>query len=537
MLRNRHERTTSLANLLDRPRKKGDTSEGKTDSTNKDDSPKEEKKPSRFLGIIQKKKENDQDIPAKESKGEEEVKKKKKNDKEAESKGRFFGQRKNKTDEDNKNMVDEKKPERKGIGRTLRSTKVYNKLHDLKDSRKQTNVRQGDHRLHEACSQGNIERCKWLIEEKGCDVNEQYKHHTPLQSAIQKEHIDMVKLLISEYRASIPDGFNGGAFISACEVGNKSIVKFLAQTRPESANTDFGIFRRGSLHAASEKNHADVVLYLIKRCSVDVNAVDAYGSTSLHKACALGHTDVVQCLLEKGKADPSIKTFKTGETALHRAVVFGHTDAAKAVVDECPELVHERNSEGKTPLDLARCPGRQTLLSLLEEAASSVPAPEVDEPSASEETTFNKLTPAPHNPPSTESPVSSKSSRFRTAEEENDDTISQEKVQSIVTKVDEEDFEAKTTMVLARSGLPQRVRDIESKLKLSSASNDDLMDRMERVEADLEFHRLNYERLPDKLDERLKALESENKLLWDRLLYMETEMMEQRNQGAGFMKV
>jgi ankyrin repeat protein len=575
------ETTTAIADQEaspnnDGPKRKTKNKEGQDTTGEAEDDSSSSKKKKRWLGIFPKTQNPAQD--------------------QSEQQGGSKKTKSKKDDAPGDGQDDDEKPKSFSLGGTVRSTAAYNKVRDFQDARKKTKAKDGDPRLHHACQEGNLERLKYLIQVKQCDVNGLYQHHTPLQTAIKEEQLEIVRFLVTEHNVSISDWFNGGAFLTACECGNKAIVKFLATKRPESGRVDHGIFQKSALLLASEKGHTDVVLYLIKRCHVDVDAVDTYGSTPLHGACANGHTDVVKCLMDKGKANPNLQTFQTGDTPLHRAAVFGHTECVQVILEKYPHLLHERNNELHTPLDLARQHGHKELVAVLVQKAALIPDPNAEMLSIQNENKEEAKVSLDQEPaenlvyrPQQSQTIASIPSLVPIQKNKDATASTRQPTAALVSpasasvpatavstprttvmKINEEDFTTQFKTAVTKSGLSRRIRDMESQLKLNDKSYESLNERVERIEDELEIFRLHWldsnaknaappsesesgssSSSSDNDDnhsktngadhndtyERVEKLETENKLLWDRLLYMETEIMEQRNQAAGFAKV
>ena len=265
--------------------------------------------------------------------------------------------------------------ERRGVGKRLRGTTLWNKTLDLHQSFKNyrpVRTRKKplyDHQLHDACPKGNMERIKYLLIKDGGTVNEIYRAMTPLQYAIKNEQMEVVRYLVSNHSARIDAGLRGGAFILACQVGNQRIVKFLHKTRPASPTHDTGFFRVTPLMIAADKGHLNICQYLVSECGVDIDAANSHGYTALHCAAAKGHWDVVQ-YLAKSNAD-GMALCHPGDTALHRAVMFHRVGTANLLLEYYPRSIHVRNLKGQTPVDLAR-QHQPSLVATLEKKAQRV---------------------------------------------------------------------------------------------------------------------------------------------------------------------
>lgn len=71
------------------------------------------------------------------------------------------------------------------------------------------------------------------------------------------------------------------------------------------------------LHLACERDHLAVAILLLDR-GADVHARSDGGRNALHLAARFASADMVEMLLERGKADPDVRTSE-GRTAFHYA--------------------------------------------------------------------------------------------------------------------------------------------------------------------------------------------------------------------------
>ena len=284
--------------------------------------------------------------------------------------------------------------ERRSVGQRLRGTSLWNKTLDLNHSFKDYRTVRArkkpdhDHQLHDACAAGDMERVKYLLIKHGGKVNELYREHSPLQYAIKKEQVEMVRYLVNDQFAQIGAGFHGGAFMTACEIGNQEILEFLHKARPASPTHDLGIFRLTPLMIAADRGHVKVCKYLVKQGGVDVNVTNSYGYDALHCAAAKGHADIVK-FLAKVDAD-GLAVCNTGETALHRAIMFHHVDTFEFLMERYPQSVHVKNKKGETPVDLAR-KHHPASVAALEKKAKKIPNPFLKPPERKTPLIKNKI--------------------------------------------------------------------------------------------------------------------------------------------------
>jgi hypothetical protein len=127
---------------------------------------------------------------------------------------------------------------------------------------------------------------------------------TPLYVACLKNHMDIVKLFLSDSRTDVNTAMIGGAtsLYIASQEGHTEVVKlFLSDSR-----TNVNAAMKDSttpLYVASYKGHTEIVKLFLSDSRTDVNAAMKIGTTSLFIACHKGYTEVVKLLLTKKDVD------------------------------------------------------------------------------------------------------------------------------------------------------------------------------------------------------------------------------------------
>ncbi|XP_041043858.1 inhibitor of Bruton tyrosine kinase isoform X1 [Carcharodon carcharias] len=92
--------------------------------------------------------------------------------------------------------------------------------------------------------------------------------------------------------------------------------------------------------------------FLSSYCYNAASLKDSFGRTVLHMAASCGKKSVLDWLLEKKRADHSVKDKESGWTALHRSIFYGHIDCAMFLLKHGSSL-YVQDKEGLSILDLA----------------------------------------------------------------------------------------------------------------------------------------------------------------------------------------
>ena len=173
-----------------------------------------------------------------------------------------------------------------------------------------------------ACSEGDLERVRQLIQE-GQDVNRGDSiGMTPLMWAANNGHDQMVQELI---RAGV-------------DVNGK------------------GNITRTALHWASSCGHSSVIKTLTE-AGANLNEQDVWGMTPLMEAAVDGHANVVVELIRAG-ADVSVvssrewRSVAAGSTALHFAAKLSKIECGVLLVEAGADM-RTKNKNSNSPLDLA----------------------------------------------------------------------------------------------------------------------------------------------------------------------------------------
>ena len=243
----------------------------------------------------------------------------------------------------------------------------------------------GNTALHRAAGDGNLVEIRNLIA-NGANVNARNRNgETPLHSATaSNDNVEVIKFLVANGAdVNAQDEWGGMPFFimrnveiaefilsqgfdvnTKCERGrtplhvavfndNAEVVKFLiANGADVNAQDEEGT----PLHLALLERNVEIAKFLITQ-GADVNAKDVDGMSSLAYAVNNNAFEIVRLLVSEG-ADVNFKTAKVpgipdGITPLHFAAANGSVEVARFLVSEGAD-VNVRNSEGHTPLNVAR---------------------------------------------------------------------------------------------------------------------------------------------------------------------------------------
>ena len=153
-----------------------------------------------------------------------------------------------------------------------------------------------------------------------------------------------------EYVTDSTDGWT--ILHSAAQRGHMEMVKFLvkeASTDVESKDLD-GLT---PLSHAALNGHLETVKFLVEEAGADVESKDLWGCTALSWAASNGCVHVVKFLVKQAGADVEPKDLSQ-RTALSWAADYGRLEVVKFLVDEAGAQVESKDKNAKTALDWAR---------------------------------------------------------------------------------------------------------------------------------------------------------------------------------------
>ena len=160
-----------------------------------------------------------------------------------------------------------------------------------------------------------------MDDEDDFDDDDEIPRKSPLSWAVQNNHTDIVRLLLSreDIQPDLLDSEGRTPLYSACDSGNEEVVGLLLE-RGVAVDPNF---RKpwdtfSPLTVAAFHAHEGVVKLLLTRNDIDPNTRSHGGQTALSIAASGGHEEVVKLLLAWGPIDLN------STDSLHRRSALGH---------------------------------------------------------------------------------------------------------------------------------------------------------------------------------------------------------------------
>ena len=136
-----------------------------------------------------------------------------------------------------------------------------------------------------------------------------------------------------------------------------------------------------AIHMAAEREHKEIVRFLLDDQRIDPNAQDSKGRTPLFLAASVGCQDIVRLLMGDPRVVESLnRQDRTGRTPLQEASISGHTEVVRALLEDERVMFNVQDfEEGRTPLQWAAAKGHVDIVELfLRDGRTQLNVPDED---------------------------------------------------------------------------------------------------------------------------------------------------------------
>ena len=221
--------------------------------------------------------------------------------------------------------------------------------------------------LYGAAASGDLDKARELLETGKYNVNNTIGNvfsESLLHSACRGQHLDMVRMLISEFEAdvNIVDEYNNTPLHEAARWGREDVA--LALINEFGCDTNIRDLRgRTVLHDACKGGCVALVGTLIRDHNADVNAQDKLNNTPLHVAAQYDEA-VALALINEFGCDINIKCL-LGRTVLHSASKGGCVALVRYLIRDHNADVNAQDDNNNTPLHVAAEYGKEDVVSAL----------------------------------------------------------------------------------------------------------------------------------------------------------------------------
>ena len=227
--------------------------------------------------------------------------------------------------------------------------------------------------LHFAARMGNYQFVEYIQQTEKREKKQYYGQNviTPLHLASEAGHLEIVKLIL--HNVKLEECFGNGGNVtplhSAALNGHLEVLRVLLNSITGDFETNdrnpWDIEGVTPLHLAAEKGHFEIAKLLIDHIDDDCNPKDKYDKTPLHCSVEHGHAMIVELLLKHSYTENlTFREKRNGETPLHIAVEKGYATIVKLLVSKIGDK-NVKNNRGMTPLHMASEKGNIEIVKLI----------------------------------------------------------------------------------------------------------------------------------------------------------------------------
>ncbi len=203
-----------------------------------------------------------------------------------------------------------------------------------------------------AAEKGNLKRVLWLLKSSCCDVNQLNTGFYPLLRAVKKQHLAIVRVLLSSTKSHLC----AQAFVEACYLGDVQLVKSIFPYLKSS----FDRYVNAGLIRALSEGHEAVINFLMfdSRINPNFSSLSGLGQSDTENSLfVLACEKNNQALVETFLADIRLKLNKAARLGIFAAAQNNHWNLVKFLLSYSEVYV-----EGRFPVDYEGRPYRLFLV-------------------------------------------------------------------------------------------------------------------------------------------------------------------------------
>ena len=193
--------------------------------------------------------------------------------------------------------------------------------------------------IHFAAEIGQAHIVKYLVESCNHDINVEDKYgNTPLYMACINNHLPVVEYLTAQPNCNINSNNERHPLIAATDKEHLEIVKYLIECSGYDINFREKGTRSTPLHKACYNGSLSIVEYLISKPQCDIEAIDNEGNQPLHYAACQGHKEIVSIVGKKVSQDGLSKCMESAKQLAESDIMKllnDHYEDRISLIDAC----------------------------------------------------------------------------------------------------------------------------------------------------------------------------------------------------------
>ncbi len=206
-----------------------------------------------------------------------------------------------------------------------------------------------------AYDKSDFESAKLLID-YGADMrtspwSDKKEYLSPLIVACRSGHIEIIKKILEKHPDLLTQPTSNGytPLQLACLANQLAAAQLLIEYGADPYALDFA--GSAPFHLAIMKGHLPIVRMILEKApnkNTVIEQKNAAGCSPLQLACLHGHGDIIQLLVDNGANIRGMNSLH--QTVLHAAALANHAELIPVLLKIAPDLLNQKNNDGKTPL-------------------------------------------------------------------------------------------------------------------------------------------------------------------------------------------